>query len=185
DGSVTPHSKSRQTNFVKEIIIYGLLLLIVIFIVPKYIVGRSPVEGSSMQNTLYDKESVMVSKISYIVGDPERFDIVTFYPYGRDIDEYYVKRIIGLPGETVQIIGADIYINGKILKESYGKEPINDPGFAKEKITLDDDEYFVLGDNRNASTDSRFVEVGNVQRKNIDGKVFLRVWPLKSFGLVD
>lgn len=185
DSDISTGRKSKKPSFVKEIILYGLILLVVIFVVPKYIVGRSVVDGASMQDTLHDGESLMVSKISYIVGDPKRFDIVTFFPYGRDIEEYYVKRIIGLPGETVQIIGSDIYINGKVLKENYGKEPIKEPGFAKDKITLGKDEYFVLGDNRNESTDSRFVEVGNVQRKNIDGKVILRVWPIKSFGLVE
>ena len=100
-------------------------------------------------------------------------------------NEYYVKRVIGLPGETVQIIGEEIYINGELLKEDYGKEPITNPGRAAEPITLGEDEYFVLGDNREVSLDSRYTQVGNVKRENIGGKAILRIWPLNQFGIPD
>jgi signal peptidase I, bacterial type len=115
----------------------------------------------------------------------KRFDIIVFYPYGRDSDEYYVKRIIGLPGETVQIIDGKIYINGEVLEENYGKEPIENPGRAAQPIKLADDEYFVMGDNRNISKDSRYPNVGNVKMKNIGGRAFFRVSPLRKFGPID
>jgi signal peptidase I len=114
----------------------------------------------------------------------DRFDIIVFYPYGRENEEYYVKRVIGLPGETVQIIGSKIYVNGQELEENYGKEPMDDPGRAEQLVTLGDDEYFVLGDNRNISKDSRSDEVGNVAKENIGGKVVLRIAPLSKFGIV-
>jgi signal peptidase I len=115
----------------------------------------------------------------------KRFDIIVFYPFGRENEEYYVKRIIGLPGETIQIVDGVIYIDGDILEEDYGKDPILDPGRAVVPIKLADDEYFVMGDNRNISKDSRYSVVGNVEKKNIGGKAFFRISPLKRFGPID
>ena len=97
---------------------------------------------------------------------------------------YYVKRIIGLPGETVQIADGLIYIDGEVLQESYGREVIQDPGLAAEPITLGEDEYFVLGDNRNQSSDSRDPSVGLIHRDEIVGRAWLRIWPLDSFGIL-
>ncbi len=95
-----------------------------------------------------------------------------------------MKRIIGLPGETVQIdLSGNIYINGEILEEDYGLEPINFPGLAQDPITLGEDEYFVLGDNRNNSSDSRDPSVGNIKRDDIMGKAWVRIWPLNKFGV--
>ena len=176
-----------------EGILYVALFFACAFIIPNYVVQRAKVSGPSMMNTLKDNENLLVSKISYKIHDPERFDIVVFYPYkGRKEyendkqmqKEHYVKRIIGLPGETVQIIGTDIYINGKILEEHYGKDPITRAGIAENPITLGKDEYFVMGDNREVSFDSRYEEVGPVHKEAIDGKAFLRIWPLKKFGTV-
>ena len=99
-------------------------------------------------------------------------------------DTYYIKRIIGLPGETVQIADGEIYINGEVLEESYGREVMQDAGLAAEPITLGDDEYFVLGDNRNYSSDSRDPSVALIHRKEIIGRAWLRIWPLDSFGIL-
>lgn len=111
-----------------------------------------------------------------------------FYPKGRDVEEYYVKRIYGLPGETVQIKDNDIYINGNKIDDPYAKDEMVSAGDAQEPIKLGDDEYFVLGDHRSVSLDSRFSEEddpkgpGPVKRENIAGKVFVRIWPLSKFG---
>ena len=138
-----------------------------------------------MEDTLSNGDHLYVEKITYRMDLLKRFDIIVFYPYGRENEEYYVKRIIGLPGETVQIIDGDIYINGEIVEEDFGKEPIRDPGRAAQPIVLGEDEYFVMGDNRNISKDSRYPGVGNVQKKNIGGKAFFRVSPLKRFGPIE
>ena len=106
-------------------------------------------------------------------------------PKGRNAKEYYIKRVIGLPGETIQIIGDTIYINGNVLKEYYGLEPMLSGGIAKEPIKLGKDEFFVLGDNRNESRDSRDGEsVGVVKKKNIDGHAILRIYPFSRVGKI-
>ena len=145
-------------------------------------IQRTIVDGKSMMNTLKDGENLLAEKVSYRFGEPKRFDVIVFYPYGRDNDAYYIKRVIGLPGETVQIKGSTIYIDGKPLKENYGKDPIDYAGIAEKPIKLGDDEYFVLGDNREISRDSRYEEVGKVKRKNIEGRAVLRIYPFNKFG---
>lgn len=181
--SQNENEKRSIKSIVAEIIIYTILLLTCVYIVPEYVVQRTVVDGESMMNTLMDGESLIVNKLSYKLGSPDRFDIVVFYPYGKeDKEDYYVKRIIGLPGEKVQIIGSDIYINDEILEEHYGKDPISDPGIFKDPVTLGEDEFFVLGDNREISEDSRFF--GPVERKNLSGHAVLRVYPFDKFGLL-
>jgi signal peptidase I len=139
--------------------------------------------GHSMENTLFDGDNLIVDKISYRFTDPKRFDIIVF-PYHYKEDTYYIKRIIGLPGETVQIRDGEIYIDGAILEEDYGKETMLTSGRAADQIQLGEDEYFVLGDNRNHSEDSRFDDVGNIERSEIIGRAFIRIWPFERFGLL-
>lgn len=183
-GENRPDSRKKKISgkrIMVEICIYVAMLFLCVFIVPKYVIQRTVVSGSSMLNTLHNNESILVEKLSYRFTDPHRFDIIVFYPYGRDDpDDYYVKRIIGLPGETIQIIGHKIYIDGQVLEENYGKDPITDEGIAAEAITLAEDEYFVLGDNREISEDSRIF--GPVKRVNIAGHAVFRIYPFDKFG---
>jgi signal peptidase I len=176
--------RKERSSFVGELLIYVAIVVVCLFFVPKYVVQRTVVSGTSMENTLQDEDNLIVEKVSYRFSDPKRFDIIVFYPFGRENEEYYVKRIIGLPGETIQIIGDDIYINGELLEENYGKDPMTNSGIAETPLTLADDEYFVLGDNRKISQDSRYEEVGPVKRDLIEGKVVLRIYPFDKFGLV-
>ncbi len=169
----------KAVSYIIEFAIYIALILLCVFWVPEHVVQRTVVSGESMENTLHNGESLLVNKIAY---EPSRYDIVVFYPLGREEDEYYVKRIYGLPGETIQIKGKDIYINNQIIEDKYAKNAMDDAGIAEEPLKLGEDEYFVLGDNRRVSKDSRDSEVGPVKKENIAGHVVLRIWPLSKFG---
>lgn len=127
-----------------------------------------------------DKDNLIIDRFGYYIKKPKRFDIIVFPIDGMN----YIKRIIGLPGETVQIIDGFIYINGKVLDENYGKEAIKSgyEGLASEQIVIGAKEYFVLGDNRNHSTDSRDETVGNVPKSKIIGKASFRIWPTNKIG---
>lgn len=170
---------------VASLCFYLAIILGCTYLLVHYAVQRTQVEGSSMQMTLYDGDQVLVDKLSYRFREPQRFDIIAF-PYRYEQDTYYVKRIIGLPGEKVRIDAqGTIFINEEALDEHYGTEPISQPGFALTPKILDEDEYFVLGDNRNDSVDSRFASVGYVRRSEIIGRVFFRIYPFPSIGRVD
>ncbi len=183
----TEHAKEKNSRkrIVLEILLYVVALFFAAVIVPRYLLQRTVVVGDSMENTLYNGENLWVEKVSYHFDKLKRFDVIVFYPHGKDHDEYYIKRIIGMPGETVQIIGEDIFINGELLNESFGKEPIRNPGNAAYPIVLEDDEYFVLGDNRTVSLDSRYEEVGPVKKKNIGGRAIFRLWPVNKMGPIE
>ena len=163
---------------------YLLLVLVAVFFVVTYVGQRISVIGSSMEPTLTNGDHLLVDKLSYRFHDPERFDIVVF-PYKYEANTFYIKRVIGLPGETVLIDEeGNIYINGELLEEGYGKEVIRNPGRAYEPITLGFNEFFVLGDNRNNSMDSRDPNVGNLKKSVIIGKAFMRVFPFQSMGVI-
>lgn len=172
---------------IKEIIttsLYVLLVLCLSYLFITFVGQRTEVQGSSMEATLSNGDQLIVDKISYRFRDPKRYDIIVF-PFRYEDNTFYIKRIIGLPGETIQIDGeGNIWVNGEILEESYGRERIRDPGLAVEPITLGEDEYFVMGDNRNNSSDSRVEAVGNIHRNEIIGRAFIRIWPLSKFGIL-
>ncbi len=179
--------KASEVNIVKELvslIIYFGIVILVCFLIITFVGCRSKVDGNSMNPTLNDRDSVWVNKLAYRIGDPKRFDVIIF---NYDEDTTYVKRIIGLPGETVMIDQeGNIYIDGEILQENYGKERIfaSNLGRASSPVILGHDEYFVLGDNRNGSSDSRWADVGNVNRSQIVGKAVFRIFPLNAIGPV-
>jgi len=170
-----------KKDILKEILstsLYLLGVLLFTFLLVKFVVQRTEILSGSMQPTLYKGESYLVDKISYRFKEPQRFDIVTFkYKYAEKT--YYVKRIIGLPGETIFIDEyGTIFIDGEVLVENYGNEVIEKAGLAAEPIKLADDEYFMMGDNRNDSQDSRYPNVGPVKREQILGKLWVQIWPL-------
>ena len=171
----------------KEILstsLYILFVLCAVYLVIHFVGQRTQVLGSSMEPKLSNEDNLIVDKISYRFHEPERYDIIVF-PFRYEDNTFYIKRIIGLPGETVQIDEeGNILVDGEVLPEGYGKEVIQSQGRAYEPITLEDDEYFVMGDNRNNSTDSRDPSVGNITREEIVGRAWLRIWPLDKFGLI-
>lgn len=171
----------------KEILstsLYLLIVLVLTFLVVTYVGQRTKVSGSSMEPMLSDGDNLIVDKISYRFSEPERYDIIVF-PFRYAEKTYYIKRVIGLPGETVYIDEeGSIFIDGKQLEENYGKEVITDPGRAFEPVVLGEDEYFVMGDNRNNSSDSRDPVVGNIHRNEFIGKAWMRIWPISKMGMI-
>ena len=155
--------------------LFMLLVLVTVYFLVTYVFRRTIVHNVSMQETLFDGDNIIMDELSYNIGDPKRFDIICFKSYKEK--DLLIKRIVGLPGETIRITNGIIYINDKEIKDVKGLEEIDDAGIAASGITLDDDEYFVLGDNRDESTDSRSTDVGNVRRKDIMGKAVLVFWP--------
>lgn len=166
-----------------ELVGYMAVVLVLAGLIVTYVGQRTMVSGSSMENTLTDKDNLIVDKITYRFSNPKRFDIIVF-PFQYEEDTYYIKRIIGMPGETIQIIDGDIIIDGEVLEENYGRERIESSGRASEPITLGEDEYFVMGDNRNESADSREPDVGNIKQSDIIGRAWVRIWPLNKFGVL-
>lgn len=138
--------------------------------------------GASMEPVLSDGDNLLVDRRA--TTKIKRNDIIVF-TYLYEKKTYYIKRVIGLPGETVQITDkGDIFINGEELKDPYGTEKITDPGLAEYPIKLGEGEYFVLGDNRNHSEDSRYSDVGTVKAEQIVGRAFFRFFPFKKFGRI-
>lgn len=164
-------------------IIYILIIVGLTYLIITFVGQRTVVSGSSMETTLSDGDQLIVDKISYRFTDPKRYDIIVF-PYQYEKNTYYIKRIIGLPGETVQIVDGYVYIDGQPLDEHYGNEVMEEAGLAEEPVKLGEDEYFVLGDNRNNSQDSRAANVGVIHRRDILGRAWVRIWPLGRFGLI-
>ena len=178
-----------MNKVMKEMIstlLYLLGVLCLTWLVITFVGQRTEVDGSSMEPMLSNGDNLIVDKISYRFRDPQRYDIIVF-PFKYQENTYYIKRIIGLPGETVQIDEkGNIYINGEVLPENYGREIIraDTVGVAVNPIVLGDDEYFVMGDNRNNSTDSRTEIVGNIKRDDIIGRAWVRIWPLNKLGVL-
>ena len=178
--------KEKSRGIAGEILSFLLYVVIVVgitFLIIHYVGQRTYVSGSSMENTLSDGDNLIVDKITYRFSDPKRYDIIVF-PYQYEENTYFIKRIIGLPGETVQIVDGIIYIDGEALQESYGREVMKNSGLAADPVTLGEDEYFVLGDNRNDSTDSRDPSVGKIPRDRIIGRAWVRIWPLSKIGIL-
>lgn len=171
-----------------EPVIKAIVDIIVIvcaaFLMINFFFDNTVIIGHSMNDTLKHEDVVLINKVAYKHRNPKRFDVVIFEPNIGNVSEYYIKRIIGLPGETVQIIDGKVYIDGEILDNDVIDEIIMNPGKAGEPVKLGYDEYFVLGDNRNNSDDSRFSNVGFVKSEDIIGVPWFVIYPFSSFGTI-
>lgn len=165
--------KKRTQKRIKFWIVFSaetVLVIVLAWLFVKCFLTVTTMPDDSMSNVVGTNNTILIQRFTYKFTAPKRFDVIAF-----SVDDargyYQIKRIIGLPGERVSIHDGAVYINGKQLnKDIYGDSPIQLAGLAEEEIILDNDEYFVLGDNRNDSEDSRFSNVGNVSRKRIIGK---------------
>ena len=141
--------------------------------------------GDSMNPEIENGDIVLVNTLIYNAKNPSRGDVIVFKPQGDETMHSYMKRVIGLPGETVEIKDGIVYIDGEELEEDYKTSAIKEAGLAAEKVKLKSQEYFVLGDNRLSSMDSRSVEVGNVKKTEIEGRAWFIDSPLRHFGFVN
>lgn len=160
-----------------------LLVIIFAYALIQLTCARVQVSGNSMQPALNDEQVVLVNKLAYTVVKPKRYSVVALKTHDSS-SKIYVKRIIGLPGETIQIKDKRVYINNVLLEDDCIQEDILTAGLAAEPITLGEDEYFVLGDNRNYSEDSRFAGIGIVKKDNIEGCAWLVASPLSNVNFI-
>lgn len=161
-------------EWVKEIVIAVIIATVILTFIKPIVVRQS-----SMEPTFYSGDYVFISKQAYkLFGEPERGDVIVFHTEMKDENDHdknLIKRIIGLPGDTVEIIGGYVYLNGQILDEPY----LNEQGISgeMEKITVPEGRLFVMGDNRGVSQDSRDVLIGCIEEDSILGRVFVRLYP--------
>ena len=179
--------RKKDVNFplLKEIfswIIEIAIVLMMAFVLVYFIGMRTSVVGQSMSETLENGDQILVNRFMYKVIGPKANDVIVFLPNGNEKSHYYVKRVIGVPGDTVQIKNGRIYVNGTEFTEKVDVASSEDAGLAADAVTLGDDEYFVLGDNRNNSEDSRYANIGNIKKDYIIGKAWFRVAAFSSFG---
>lgn len=176
EPTALPARPSAGRHLLREIL-ETLVLALFIYVVINTLTGRFYVRGSSMEPSLHNGQYLIVSKISYLFGEPQRGDIVVFISPNNGKEDY-IKRIIGLPGERVEVRDGAVWINGYRLEEPYLKSPTPYSGV----WVLGPDEYFVLGDNRANSSDSH--TWGPLPRRNIIGKAWLCYWPPQYWGLI-
>ncbi len=181
--------KKLNTKLIKDIAetLVGSIVVIFLAFVIVFSVGmRTSVIGDSMEPSLYNAQEILMNRIIYKISTPKRGDVIVFLPNGNQNSHYYVKRVVGLPGETVQIRNGSVYIDGALLEEDESLDKMIDAGIAQNGIVLASDEFFVLGDNRNSSEDSRSGNIGAVKRDTIIGKAWYHMASGdESMGLVE
>lgn len=167
-----------KATVLKEILSWtiGIFAAILLAFVVVYCVGMTTsVIGISMKPTLENGEKIMVNRFVYKISSPKQGDVIVFVPNGSMNSHYYVKRVVGTPGDTVQIIDGHLYINGELYVDEDKYDEMAQAGIAENEITLGKGEYFVLGDNRNNSEDSRSANIGIINKQNIVGKAWIHL----------
>ena len=158
-----------------ELIVGGFIAIFLAFVIVFSVGMRTSVIGDSMEPVLYNGQEILMNKVLYRLSMPKRGDVIVFLPNGNQNSHYYVKRVDGLPGETIQIKDGSVYIDGVLLEEDDSFDKMAEAGIAENELLLASDEFFVLGDNRNSSEDSRSGNVGAVKRDNIIGKAWFHM----------
>ena len=181
--------KKRKVNtgLLREIALWTgeiLLTMFVAVLLVLFVGFRISVVGPSMSPTLENGEKILVNRLVYKIFSPKQNDLIVFLPNGNEKSHYYIKRVIAMPGDKVQVKEGMIYINGEPFEEKVEVPAIENALLAEEELTVGEDEYFVLGDNRNNSDDSRYASIGNVKKEYIVGKAWCIVWPWDRFALL-
>ena len=161
-----------------------LIVILLAYTLTLFLCDRTTISGNSMQPAIENEDTVLLNRIAYYFHGPKRYSIIAFHPNGVKTSKIYVKRVIGLPGETIQIHDGKVYINGSVLEDDVSEDDILTAGLAAGELTLGENEYFVLGDNRNNSEDSRFANVGVVKKDDIVGSVWFIASPMKRMRLL-
>ncbi len=176
-----PHLKYRSTGQVIREIGESIALVAIIYTLVNLASARFVVEGQSMFPNFNSDQFIIVSRINYLLSEPKRGEIVVF-EYPNDTTQDYIKRVIGVPGDVIEIHDTQVYVNGSALNEPYINEPCTPQACVNRTWTLDKDQFFVMGDNRNHSSDSRVF--GPVPRDLLIGEALVRYWPPQDWGLI-
>lgn len=179
--------RSLKTEKVKTAIEWGteiIVVCILAWMLVSFFGQRVSNAGDSMSPVLKNGDVVLINRIVYDARKPKRGEIIAFRPNGNENAHYCIKRVVGLPGETIQIKDGKVYIDGKVQKKNVYTSDLDFAGIAEKKLTLGETEYFVLGDNGAGSDDSRLADIGNVKREDIGGKVWFVTNIGKNFGFV-
>lgn len=177
---LTFYQKKKRLNpktikDIMELLVGGVVAVFLAFVMVFSVGMRTSVIGNSMEPALYNGQEILMNRIIYRLSTPKRGDVIVFLPNGNQNSHFYVKRVVGLPGETVQIREGRVYIDGVLLNEDESFDKMSDPGIAQNEVILASDEFFVLGDNRNSSEDSRSGNIGAVKKDNIIGKAWFHM----------
>lgn len=188
---LTFYQKKKRLNpkIIKDIfemVIGGMIVIFLAFVIVYSVGMRTSVVGDSMEPMLYNGQEILMNRVVYKLSSPKRGDVIVFLPNGNQNSHFYVKRVVGLPGETIQIQDGSVYIDGVLLDEDESFDKMIDAGIAQNELLLATDEFFVLGDNRNSSEDSRSGNIGAVKKEDIIGEAWFRLaaeW--ESMGLIE
>lgn len=176
-----------NTGLLKQIGIWAgeiLLVMLAAVMLVSFVGFRITVVGASMSPTLESGQEILVNRFKYKIFSPKQNDLIVFLPNGNEKSHYYIKRVIAGPGDKVQIKDGVVYVNGEKFSEKAAVSSIENALLAEDEITVGEDEYFVLGDNRNNSEDSRYASIGNVKKEYIVGKAWFVVSPWSKFGFI-
>lgn len=179
------HEQRKRRRLIIKIVMWIVEIAAMVglaYVICAFCVEKTTVIGDSMNPILADGDKILINKIAYRFSDPKRYDVICFKQSGKEHSFYNIKRVIGLPGETVSIIDGKVYIDGEELIDDMNVDEVVNGGLANEEILLEENEYFVLGDNRNNSEDSRFANIGNIVESDIIGKAWIK---LDGFHFID
>ncbi|MEF9917463.1 MAG: signal peptidase I [Lachnospiraceae bacterium] len=188
-SNLTFGKEKKRFNFdiIRTVLVWAFQIAVVCtiaFVLVWYFGQRVSNIGDSMKPVLSNGDVTLVNRIVYNASRPKRNDIIVFKPNGNENSHFYIKRIIGLPGETIEMKDGAIYIDQKKLKEEFKTTKLDNVGIVTEAMTLGGNEYFVLGDNRKSSEDSRMADIGNVKNDEIYGKAWFVISPGARFGFI-
>ena len=176
---------SREKVKYVIVTVIEMIIMVMLAAILVYFLGiQTKVSGQSMEPGIHNQDTVWLNRFVYMVSSPKRGDIIAFYPNGNKETNLSIKRVIAVPGDTVWIENGVIYVNGDAVEEDYEASAIKESGLASQELVVGEDEYFVLGDNRGSSEDSRHANIGNVLKSEIAGKVWLRGASFRDISMI-